>query len=127
MKPNLDVAFMNIERSCIETLAHIQDEISNRVFDECFTPDELARFQHPNAFRSLFARYLAKKMILTALGSGLCMTDISIENNTYGAPLVQADTGEAKAYFKQTGIRKIHLSFAHSREWIGVFLIIDYF
>jgi phosphopantetheinyl transferase (holo-ACP synthase) len=114
-------------QSRIESIETLQQEIEDRGQLHCFSSKELERLKRPNAIRSLCARYLAKTMIHQALHWDVSMTEISIENNRLGAPDLQFLSAKAEQCIQASGVRKIHLSFSHTKEYVGVLLIIDYF
>ncbi len=125
--PYPDLLPMNIEQSRMMATATIRAKLLECGLTQCFSESELTRLDKTSGYRSLCARYLVKEMIIDAIGTGILMKDMSIENNEFGAPQLQLLSNEVEEYIQSKGIKEIHLSYSHSRSWIGAFLIIEYF
>ncbi|AMB99197.1 4'-phosphopantetheinyl transferase [Aerococcus urinaehominis] len=94
-----------------------------RFCQRVLSPVELATFQrlsHPGRQASYLAgRWAAKEAFAKALGTGigsqLAMTDISITNDSLGAPKLLASQFEGQ----------VHLSISHSREYAVAQVILE--
>lgn len=109
------------------TKTAIVDEIHAIIMEKgieaYFTVSEIDRLSRPSGIRSLCVRYLAKSMLLEALGNDFSFTDISIGNSPEGAPIVEYGNNGIEVRLKELGIQKIFLSFTHTRKMVGVFMI----
>ena len=100
------------------------DKFLNRVF--CDGEISYARSRKAFYFSSLAARFAAKEAVLKALGTGLSGTswlDIEIILPE-GSPKVLL-RGTAKTKAEAMGIRNIHLSLSHSREYATAFVVAE--
>ncbi|MGI5839193.1 MAG: holo-ACP synthase [bacterium] len=92
----------------------------DRFLNRVFTVGEIAycrRSRRPGA--RLAARFAAKEAVLKALGLGLRRmkwADIEIIRDELGKPIVRL-SGKAAAVAAERGIREIHLSLSHGRDY----------
>lgn len=79
-----------------------------------------------NTYEHFAVRFAAKEAVLKALGTGfsngICWTDILIENNSSGAPVVVLK-GKASSIAKKTGIQDILISLSHTRDYAVAYAV----
>lgn len=72
-----------------------------------------------NNYKHYAVRFAGKEALLKALGTGLrrgiLFSDMEFLNDAYGAPFVKC-SGETKKELIKKRIKKINVSFSHSRE-----------
>ncbi len=91
-----------------------------RFLDRVFTAAELAYCgQGPQRFRRLAARFAAKEAVLKALGTGLrraSWTDVEIEHDELGRPLVRLGGGVAELAGR-AGVAQVLLTLSHTDQY----------
>lgn len=77
-------------------------------------------------YPSFAVRFAAKEAVIKALSgrSGLSMREIEIINQPSGAPSVRPGAG-LSGVFARKGVRSLHLSLSHEREYAVAFAILE--
>ena len=104
------------------------DEIEAILFkhadDYYFIDHEIKSAEHKNIVKSLGARYLIKKSILDFLQLEDEFSDIEIENEDSGKPVVRYD-GRVKEKLEERGVNNIQVSISHSRNYVTTLVVIE--
>lgn len=112
----------------ISRIKRMVSKWGDRFLTKVFCSEEILYARSKKAFycSSLAARFAAKEAVMKALGtglSGISWLDIEIALLD-GSPRVILK-GAAKAKAEAMGIRKIHLSLSHSREYATAFAVAE--
>jgi holo-[acyl-carrier protein] synthase len=97
--------------------------------EKVFTKKEIEYCESKtNKFQNYAARFAAKEAFLKAIGTGwrdgLAFNDIEIINDPLGKPEIKL-YGKSKEYFDNNGIKNIHVSISHIRDFVNAIVIIE--
>ncbi|NJD57412.1 MAG: holo-[acyl-carrier-protein] synthase [Nitrospirae bacterium] len=91
----------------------------NRFLERVFTSREVAyAYQKNDPFLSLSVRFAAKEAFIKAYPDArpISLTDIEISNTENGRPQLHL-RGRAKQTMEQAGMRRIHVSLSHEKDY----------
>ena len=114
-----------VEIDRIQQLVERHRSSLKRIFASC----ELKYCQgKEKPFPHLQARFAAKEAVFKAFGTGrslgLPWTDVAVENNLAGKSAVRLSNG-AKRLAGKLGVRKIHLSLTHKRNYASAQVVME--
>jgi len=115
-----------IEVTRIEKQINSQTRFKTKIFSK--NEIEYCESLKANRAQHYAARYAAKEAFLKALGTGyrngLSFTEISIENNGLGQPIVIL-SGNTRAFAESRGLANIKVSLSHINEYACAIVIIE--
>jgi holo-[acyl-carrier protein] synthase len=102
-------------------IASMLERHGRRFLDRILTQEERKLCeQHQGRVTFVAGRWAAKEAILKMIGTGwsgnICWTDMEILPDERGRPLVRL-SGETARISKELGLREIHLSITHTKEY----------
>jgi holo-[acyl-carrier protein] synthase len=99
-----------------------------KLVERVFTRNEIDYCQSRGDFYiSLAARFSAKEAVAKALGTGIRdfnLQDIEVVNNSLGKPDINI-YGKALEKANELGVRKIHVSLSHCREYAVAMVVLE--
>ena len=118
---------MIIRKEKTAGITEINKQFQQSGIDFFFTSGELLHYKNQKNNNSLAVRLLAKQIIIEHFEMNDCFQDITILNDEFGKPFPEF-TGElAKKIEIERDLKFIHISLSHSRNYVAVFIIFEYF
>lgn len=108
----------------IKTFEEIEAILFKQANDNYFMDREIKSVEHKNTVKSLGARYLIKKSILDFLKIEDEFTNIEIQNEETGKPVVKY-TGKVERKINEQKVSNIQISISHSRNFVTTLVIIE--
>ncbi len=101
----------------------------DKFLSRVFSPGEIAYCgRHARAAIHYGARFAVKESFLKAIGTGLGkgvqMLEIEVVHEEGGKPLLKLH-GEALRHVRQAGIRHIHLSITHTKNYAQAMVLLE--
>jgi holo-[acyl-carrier protein] synthase len=109
----------------IDRLRKSTKTIGRKFLERIFTDNEINHcYVRKDPFPSLAARFAAKEALIKALPveTGISFKDIEVQNTAEGKPSVIIGK-RLKSIFDEKGIRSVHLSLSHEKEY-GVAMVV---
>jgi phosphopantetheine--protein transferase-like protein len=92
-----------------------------------FTDDEIQRYNNTGNNNSLAARFIAKQIIVEHFKMNDCFHEIDIFNDEFGKPFLKFSGEIANRVVTEKNLKSIHISLSHTRKYVTVFIIFEYF
>jgi len=119
----------------ISRIRRATERLGQRFLERVFCPNEIAdclpggQWSATSA-ASLAARFAAKEAVAKALGTGIwrqgiTWTDIIIQRQANGAPMIEL-TGSARAAYQRIGGCDLAISLTHERDLAMAFCVLQY-
>jgi holo-[acyl-carrier protein] synthase len=114
----------------IRRLAQSIERSGDAFLTKVYTPEELAQApeRSPRRTEYLAGRWAAKEALAKALGTGITaqcrLNEICTLNDTLGRPTITL-TGSAKDSANAIGVKHIHISIAHEKDYAVATVILE--
>lgn len=98
-----------------------------RFLDRVFTEEEVSySYAKKDPYPSLSVRFAAKEALIKALPQlpGFSMTDVGVRMTDSGKPVLEVRGGTAET-IRQMGVKNIHLSLSHEKEYSVASVVIE--
>jgi phosphopantetheinyl transferase (holo-ACP synthase) len=118
---------MIIRKDKTAGITEINKQFQQSGIDFFLTSAELLHYKNQKNNNSLAVRLLAKQIIIEHFKMADCYHEIAILNDEFGKPFPEF-TGElAKKIELEKDLKSIHISLSHSRKYVAIFIIFEYF
>ncbi len=120
---------MGIDSIELHRVERIYREYGEHFLNRIFAPEEQAyALRYKDPVPRLAARFAAKEACMKALGTGwnnaVRWRDIVVINSRMGKPEMKL-LGKAREYAERQGVKSIHVSITHSREYATVVVVFE--